>query len=153
MLIVITIMALLSMAMAFAFSGARDNANFNDQKLAVTNIIQEARGLSLSSILVETASGDEPAYYYYLAITEDDITLSAVTEDSDTTKINSLTLEEGFEIDQPVDVYYFPPYGDICIGRFDCSASVTEEVFTLTSEEGREATFTISVYGGYPEVE
>ena len=153
MMIAIIIIALLTIAMAFSFSGARDRSNLSDQKTQILNIIQEARGLSLSSLLTE--NGDV-ADYYELEIAEGDINLKAKAYQGGDILINRMDLEEEFEF-EPFDfsIYYIPPYGEVCIDDIPpCDGSTSEVSFTLQTEDGaQQAVFTITKYGGYPEVE
>ena len=137
--------------MAFSFSGARDRSNLSDQKTQILNIIQEARGLSLSSLLTEGEVTD----YYELSVAENGVSLLAKTHEGERTEISSVDLKEGFQIQGERDIYYIPPYGDVCIEDIPpCDGTNTETSFTLTSLEGNgEVTFTITKYGGYPEVE
>jgi type II secretory pathway pseudopilin PulG len=152
MMIAITIIAILTVTLAYSFSAARDSANFKDQKLQILNIVQEARSLSLSSMLTE---GGEVVEHYELAIESDVIRLEARGGNGGRTEINRVEFENGFEIlSGDHEIYYIPPYGEVCIDDTPpCDGNTTEASFILQSPSGQEATFTISKYGGYAEVE
>lgn len=148
------IVAILSISLAFSFSGARDRSNFADQKTEIINLIQEARGLSLASIQVDDATPWVPDYYA-VETAEDSIEINAYTyDDSNESTIETLTLIDGFSLDV-VTFYYIPPYGETCIEEPPCeSGGETEQSFVLYSpDETQQSQFTVSIYGGYPEVE
>jgi prepilin-type N-terminal cleavage/methylation domain-containing protein len=164
--IVVVIMAVLTVALALSFTGARTRATFTDQQLQVVNIIQKARGLSLSNSL---DSRDNVIDYYRLYVDSlaPTITLSSITTTDAglevEQEVDSVELEEGFQIiildedgdpsgDWDFAACYIPPYGEIQFG-FGCSDRDTEMSFALSNSTiDREVTITISVHGGYPEV-
>lgn len=139
-------MALISIAMALSFSGAKDRANFNEAEIEMLDLIQKARGSALSSVLV----GTDPVDYYELDFEESGITLTAVSETGTSEEIDGITFEPGITISTAFEVYYFPPYGDVCFSS-GCSDTVEGKNFTLESNIGESVTYRISRYGGYPE--
>gem|GEM_PF-1720085 len=158
MMIVTVIMAILAIGLLFAFQGTKDKADFSNQQIQVVNLIQEARGLSLSNLMVESGGTDYVAEYYKLEIAPAAVSLTAHA-DTDEDGIADASVEIGevtFEGDVFVrlstifDAYYYPPYGDVCID--DCSTGPTQDTFTLT-DGVNETDITITIYGGYPEVE
>ena len=149
MMIVTVIVAILALGLLFAFQGTKDKADFSNQQTQVVNLIQEARGLSLSNLMV----GDEIAQYYLLSVQRGSVTLSSVAESGTLLEVGMVTFEGDVSVPRGTtfDTYYFPPYGDVCFSE-DCAATdPTEDTFTLT-DGVNESDITITIYGGYPEV-
>jgi len=162
-LIVIMITGIVSVGLAISFSGGRDQAAFKEAQSDITNIIQEARALSLANILIEGRANDFETDYYHLAVATDGITLTAYGVDAHDvvidTEVNSIEIdsEANLEISEALDIYYVPPYGEICFsysGGCVFTSQPTEESFSLLRDGGasQEVTFTLSIYSGYPEV-
>lgn len=154
-IIVIMVVAILSTGLALSFSNGRGQAAFKDAQYQITNIIQEARALSLSNVLIEDTGVE--ADYYLLDITASELTLTAYGMGESAAvehEIQSVTLSDGVEIDSGLQVYYIPPYGDLCFTYAGiCNYTTTESSFTLIRENSDQtATFTLSIYSGYPEI-
>jgi type II secretory pathway pseudopilin PulG len=150
---VIAIVAILSVSLALSFLQLRLNARFSAAKTDVVDLIQKARSLSLSNILV---NGGEPTDYYQLTISSSQVTLDAYNSVDDE-NIETLTLDSDFSFDTELHVLYFPPYGDVCfnpaVDYSSCDHTTIENVTTLSDSSGaKTATFTISPNGGYVEV-
>ncbi len=117
------------------------------------DLMQKARGSALSSVLVEDPDGvadSEPVAYYKLSIQTNAITLTAVST-SFAAEIESLSFENGITLSPVIEVYYFPPYGEVC---FDvaCTDKTTQyKNFTLQDATGEDVTYRISRHGGHPE--
>lgn len=144
-LIVVTIMALLAMAMSISFSGAKDRATFDDQKVKIVDLFQKARGSSLSSVLV----GTEPVDYYRVYVIRTGITLTAYAG-INTELIDSLTFTDGVYVSSPTSVYYFPPYGVVCFTS-DCHDTIASGTFTLRNAAGELTIYRVYRHGGYIE--
>lgn len=152
LLIVITIMAILTVGLVFSFGRATLKAKFDDQKLEITSIAEEARGKSLSNILLK--SGEE-ANYYSLVIGE----LSAILTahgDTGTEVIDGFDFEEGFSA-EAITAYYFPPYGEVCFELDENSVCIdgdTEKTTVLEDSTGiYSALITLDAYSGYVSIE
>ena len=159
LLITTTVVAILATVAAFSFSGAKNGATFNDQKTKVVDMLQQARSYSLSNVLVDSGTG-EATDYYRLDIGENTLTLTAVGTSGtiSATELDSIELLDGYRIEfssgaPDLEIYYFPPYGEICFSASNCSDSTTEKSFVLSGPDEREATITLNVFAGYPEVE
>lgn len=159
LLITTVIVAVLATVAALSFSGAKNGAVFNDQKTKVVDLLQQARSYSLSNVLVDSST-EKTTDYYILEIDENTITLSAIGTSSttSTTELTSLELQEGYTFALPsgaskIEIYYIPPYGEICFYAYDCSDSTEEISFILSGPDDRKATITLNVFAGYPEVE
>lgn len=147
LVIAIAIIGVLSVILATRFTQGISRAKFENQVVGVVRILEEARAYSLSNYLVNDT---EPTEYYLLAITETGATLEAYGE-TEVETLSSFTLNDEFEISEPYDIYYYPPYGEICITS--CGNGITEVDFDLDDYTGgNQAVFVVSIYGGYPEV-
>jgi prepilin-type N-terminal cleavage/methylation domain-containing protein len=153
-LIVMTILVVISTSLALSFGDSKQKVVFNDYEQQIVNMMQQARGLSLANILV---AEDEETDYYQLSFARTGLTLTAlgVGDDagSDPTEeeINSLNFSEGYNFDLAFDIYYFPPFGDICFSS-DCSDGESLQRFTFSLDESDFSTeYIFNIQGGYPE--
>ncbi len=153
-LIVISVIAILSVSLVFSFGGLQKKANFDDQKIQTLHLMQKARSLALSSMVVnDDTSNPEPTDYYLLAITPITLTLSAHGTEGTDLSLDTLDFGTDYSIDKSLDIYYFPPNAEICFTDPECT-DVSDQTFTLTSSDSKHsATFSITAQGGYPEVE
>ena len=153
LLMVITMMGILSVILGLSYTKLQTLTRFKNEKTQIVNMIEKAHSLSLSSILINDT---EPTDYYELSITPSTLSLDAYASDGTTTEnIDSLSLERDFSFDLSVDIFYFPPYGDVCFDVSTCDSadtSKTREV-TLSDSSTDTATFTIDVNGGYVNVD
>jgi prepilin-type N-terminal cleavage/methylation domain-containing protein len=159
LIISLLFIAILAMALYSNFSRGVLKARFDDEVVAITDIIEEARGYSFTSVLIEDT---EPTDYYLLSIETTGISLEAYATNASGTvseTIKEITFDTRFTIDAPESIYYFPPEGDICFQfidaeDFDCDPDINEIDFTLADSTGTyDQTININVYGGYPELE
>ncbi|MFA5792410.1 MAG: type II secretion system protein [Candidatus Gracilibacteria bacterium] len=152
LMIVITIMAILTMALVFSFGRATLKAKFDDQKMQIINITEEARSRSLSNMLL---SGGEETNYYALVIGELTVTLTAYGE-TQTEIIDAFNFAEGFST-ETLTAYYFPPYGEVCFeldSDSNCLDGATERSTVLEDSTGiYSAVVSIDAYSGYASVE
>ena len=155
--IVIGITAVIAVTLVLTFKDTRVKATFDDYESQITNIIQQARTLSLSNILIvdsNTGTEEETDYYALVFTKPSSITLTAYGADVTTEAVDSITLEDGYTINKTFTVYYHPPYGEVCFNT-DCD-SFTPKIVKLQStaaDTDYSTTFTISAHGGYPEVD
>ncbi len=163
-LIVISLLGIISLGLALSFQYGRSRAEFKKAEYQLTNIIQRARELSLSNILITDYAQDFETDYYQLQIREDGATLTAYgTSPAGELKpyeieIINLNSDYGLSIDSALNIYYIPPYGEICFtinsANCDYSDGVTEKSFILSGQDSiQEKTFRLSIYSAYPEVE
>lgn len=150
LLLVIMIIAITSAALAVSTRTATLKAKFDDQILNIRRIVEEARGYSLSNTLVNDLT---PAEYYLLSITTTGLSLSAVAEDGTTEELDSFTYLTGYAMSEPMEVYYIPPYGEVCFA-YPCDDVLTEDSVTFSDTGANyEAMITIDIYGGFAEIE
>lgn len=142
LMIVITIMAILTMALVFSFNNATLKAKFDNEKTKITNIVAQARSKSFSNILLESG---EVAEYYLLTIDTTKSTLTAVNETTSEI-IDTFDYETGIFITDKIEVYYFPPYGEVCFD-IDC-VSTEESISTRLTDNNSVYMSTISIYQG-----
>lgn len=151
LLIVIVILALLSLLMAFSFNGIRNSVKFDNAKNDLVNIIQKARSLSLSNILINDTT---PTDFYLLTLAPSGATVKAYGINSSGVEVNdtleTLTFETGITLGGTQKVYYFPPYGDVCFSAA-CSETDTSKSLTFSSEK-ESVTITIEKSGGYVNI-
>lgn len=156
LILVITLLAILSTAVILGWRQNQIHAQFRDLETKIISMIQKARGLSLSNLTIENADESIPVEYYLLNISETSLSIQAIGQDSAATaeEIDVLEFPEGFSLDTTFEVYYFPPYGEVC-WESDCPDDFEEEkTFTLSTEFSNEnQEFGISIYGGYPELQ
>jgi len=143
-LIVMMILGILAIGISINFEQSKKKAYFNDAELVVTNLIQRARGLSLTNLLV---NGTDIALYYELSAGADYIQLEAVS-DSNSELLEYIEFEHDIEIDKNFIVYYYPPDGEVAISTGDSTIQ-----FTLESPDGYYTIYRIDNIGGYPEIE
>ncbi len=150
--IAIVIIAILTVALATSFYNGNLSARFNDERTKVVNVLEEARGYSLGSILIDET---EPTDYYLITVSSSGITLDAYGPTLDELK-SSYYLEDGFNIDDITGseyIFYFPPNGEICFETPDCSSTLTEISFTLNDDTGTYSQLIkVNKFGGYPEL-
>ncbi|MFA5854983.1 MAG: type II secretion system protein [Candidatus Gracilibacteria bacterium] len=161
LLIVMTIMAFLSVALAVSFSGANQKAAFDDQKLQLINLIQTARSRSFSNVLSEDG---RPTEYYLLIIMPTFAAVEAHYSDteSDFEVLDKFTYGSGYEASgsaagpELMKVYYTPPNGEVCFGS-SCPATsdvTPEQTITFRNKAHTlSTTITVDLYGGFADVE
>lgn len=150
LVIAMVILAVLSIALVARFENATLKAHFNDQVNNVLRLIEETRANSLSNYLILDT---EPTDYYILNIENGQVIVEAHGPTLDE-ELERYTLESGFEISDNKEIFYYPPYGEICIGLPDCSTGESEFSFTLSDTSGTYSqNITISVFGGYPDLD
>jgi type II secretory pathway pseudopilin PulG len=152
LMIAIMIIAILSISMVVNFSRSEQKAIFDDYRAQILAVMQQARGLSLSNILVEESTREETDYYV-LELKTDGITLTAWGVDGSDVDIVDFDFEEGYEFTTDTYIYYFPPFGDICFTNDPtCSGGTTGKTFTFQSTDGNYSQrYAFTIYGGYPE--
>lgn len=149
LLMVIVLVAVLSVLLVTSFVSLSSNARFNNTKTQIVSMIEKARSLSLSNILINDT---EPTDYYKLSLIDGMVTIDAhgptLSE-----SIATLSLDIDFSFTTTLDVYYFPPYGDVCFNASDCSdLSTSAEVVLSNADASKTATFIFDVNGGYVNV-
>lgn len=151
MIIVVFILAILSVSLSVAYQKVRLKVRFDANVSTITNLFQKARSLSLATVLV---GGTEPVEYYALTITEEEMMLIAQGSTLDDT-LGSFTYDADMSITSgDLSIYYFPPYGEVCIGLSTCDSGATEAVLTFDDDSGTYSTeFTLTAVGGFVEVE
>ena len=149
LLIVIVILAVLSVLLGTSYIKMASAARFNNAKTDIVNMIQKARSLSLSNILINDT---EPTDYYVLTLEVGEVSIEAYASDGTSETITSLPLDSSFSFDTSLSVLYVPPYGDVCFDNIACASTDTTRDLILTDTYGHTATFTIDVNGGYVEV-
>lgn len=151
LLMVIVIIAVLSVLLVTSFVSLSSNARFNNAKTQIVSMIEKARSLSLSNILINDT---EPTDYYKLTLTGGTVTIDAYgTDPTISESIASLSLDTDFSFATTLDIYYFPPYGDVCFNAADCSdPSTSAEVVLNNADSTKSAAFTFDVNGGYVNV-
>ncbi len=150
--ITIVILAVITVALASRFAQGNASARFNGQIREIEQIIQRARGYSLSSTLI---SDTEPADYYVLTLSSTSMVLEAYGPTL-SEEVSRYDAARGLELkDYTAEhIYYFPPDGEICFEDSACTSSLTEISFLLTDDTNElKQPFTINKYGGYPETE
>lgn len=149
LLIVITILAILSTLFVLSYNSIRLQTRFNAQKNEIVRLVEEARSLSLSSIFVNDA---EPTNYYLLTLSPSSVSIEAFGDTGSET-IDSIPIESDMSLDTTLEVFYLPPYGDVCFVSETCPEPQSQsETVTLTSGT-LTASFTIDGNGGYVTVE
>ncbi len=151
LLIVIVILAVLCVLLATSYIKLASAARFNNAKTDIVNMIQKARSLALSNILIND-DPDYPTEYYVLTLEADEVTIDAYASDGTHESLETLTLDSSFRFSSPIEAYYFPPYGAVCFNGETCADTSTSKTTTLTDTYSHTATFTIDVNGGYVEV-
>lgn len=152
LLLAIIIIAVLSMALLTSFRNATLKARFDDELTTINRIVGKARGYALSNYLVNDDTS-KPAEYYLVSFTVNDIGLAAVATDGTVEKLENHTFNTAFAINTPLDAYYFTPDGNVCFSA-DCSDGLIEDTVIFSDTGGTySSTITISVYGGFVEIE
>ncbi len=151
---IVTIMiAVISVGVSLSFGGIRKSTAFNEHQTRVVEVIQKARGLSLS----HRVHNNEPIDHYKLGLYRYKAILTSDgpggVELIDEFKFDTTVWD--IEIDVPIDVYYFPPYGDICFTPNCDGTDPTSKTINLysTSDPNYITEITIDVYGGFPEID
>lgn len=156
MFIVTVIVAILSTTLFLSFSRGIQKAEFDDQLNTIIRIMEKVRGYSLSNVLVNELES-APAEYYLLIIAEDYIQLEVYAEDGSKETLNYYEFEGDYKTDaeNPLYVYFFPPYGELCFSNdAQCENEETEKSFIFQSADGlQKKTIRLNIHGGYPEVE
>lgn len=164
-LIVIMIAGVVSVGLALSFTNGKAQADFKQAQSDITNLLQEARALSLANILIEDGGDSFETDYYHLDINTTTLTLTAYGADDSgaevSSEINSVELNfpTEMEIDDTYDIYYIPPYGEVCFsysGGCVYTSQPTEQTFRMErNDDGvtQEVDFTLSIYSAYPEVD
>jgi len=148
LLMVIVLVAVLSVLLVTSFVSLSSNARFNNAKTQIVSMIEKARSLSLSNILINDT---EPTDYYKLTLTGGTVTIDAYGSTSNES-IATLSLDTDFSFTSTLDVYYFPPYGDVCFDASCTDPSTTAAVVLSNADSTKTATFTFDVNGGYVNV-
>ena len=152
LMLVVVIMAILSTALFLTTQRGILKAEFDDQVTEITGLIEKARGYALSNYLVNDL---EPAQYYQLHIEATRIRLIAVGESGTNVSetLETLTYESDFRMGGATSIYYFPPNGDVCFTK-TCTGTTTYKSLTFHDPDYTYQTkFTVTKYGGYPEIE
>jgi Tfp pilus assembly protein FimT len=153
LIIIIVILAVLSVLLGTSYIKLASAARFNNAKTDIVSMIQKARSLSLSNLLIND-DPDYPTDYYLLTIGTSSVSIDAYASDDSTHEnLKTLTLDSSFSFSSPIEVYYSPPYGAVCFDDPGCTSTDTEQSTILTDTYGHKATFTIDVNGGYVEVQ
>ncbi len=152
LLIAIIIIAVLSVAIAVNLSRGALKANFDDQLIQIVHVLEQARSYSLTNFLIEDT---EPVDHYLITIAETGVTLEAYGSSGLSSTLENVELADGFTITAttlPQSIYYVPPDGDIYIESE--SSGITEFEFSVDDSSGTYSeTVSLTIYGGYPEVE
>jgi prepilin-type N-terminal cleavage/methylation domain-containing protein len=159
-LVVVMITALITVGLALSLSNGRGHAQFKQYQSDITNIIQQARTLSLANILITVSGVDYETDYYELAFAEDSVTLTAYGDSGAvSSEIDSVTFEEsyGIALDAAQTIYYLPPYGEVCFTYssgcdYTTDTDTSKDLVLARENSDQSVTFTVSIYSGYPEV-
>ncbi len=151
-MIVISMTAILSVSLAFSMRNLRERAAFRDDQTKLVALLQKARSLALSNILVE----GNTTLFYRFHLESTGATLYATVDDAGTpteTALESLTFQDNVNTPNDVEIFYFPPDGEICF-NVDCTWTEAETSFTLQTADSKYVTeFTVDIYGGFPDVQ
>ncbi len=154
LLIVIAIIAMLATGAAYKILAGKQKAQFDNTKMQVQSLLQEARTLSMSSMVVaETVTELEPSKYYLLDIATDQITLSAYGINDSVKQIKTFELPDQHSINPAMQIYYFSPSGELCFNSSDCSDKTDKKLTLESADDAFTANFTVSGHGGYAEQE
>lgn len=151
LLLVIVIMAIITVGFALSMQKSTLKSTFDDQVLNIRRIIEKTRDYSLSNYLVNDDL-DAPAEYFRLSLATNSASVVAVAANGDEESLDSYVFQSGFAMGSELEVYYFPPYGEVCFSS-DCS-DVLPEASTIfkDADDTYEAEITINTYGGYPDI-
>jgi hypothetical protein len=73
--------------------------------------------------------------------------------DTGSETIDSITIESDMSLDTTLEVFYLPPYGDVCFVSEDCPEPQSQSEAVTLSSGSLTANFTIDGNGGYVTVE
>jgi prepilin-type N-terminal cleavage/methylation domain-containing protein len=152
------IIAIISVTTALTIQTTRVRSAFRNYETQIVHLAQQARSASLSNLRIgglEDIESSEEVIHYQLAIRGAGVQLNAVGETLvEELGIVNIADDPSIEIGPIFDVYYFPPYGDVCFNPSCTPDPITEKTFTINSIYTDIYTeITIDVYGGFPEVE
>lgn len=153
LLIVIIIMAVLSISLAVAYQRVQLKVRFDKNVSRITELFQQARTLSLSTLMIE---GTDPTYYYVLELDASSVTLSAYASDPSIYEtLETFTVDSDMSLTSTASgIYYLPPSGEVCIDAETCDTGTTEAALILSDLTGTYSTvFTLTTAGGYVDVE
>ena len=163
--VVMLITAMVTVAMASRLVGASQRANFKKHETRLMDIVQQARGLSLTNRLVSLNNGRQfRADYYQVEFHTDQVVLKAVFTKPDGQKENDKLDEFTFDDDiriftetgSIVYVYYYPPDGKVCFDTDCTEGEYTEFQRFYLYTEPDYAIFSeikIDYFGGFLEIE
>ena len=156
LLVVMMILAILTVALAIAYQRIQLKVRYDANVSSITELFQRARTMSLSTVLINDT---EPVEYYLLAVNNHDISLVAQGDTLSET-LDTFEYDADMEMSDELEIYYFPPFGEVCLGVYLCRDSSftgtveTENTTTFSDRTGAyEAEFTITNTGGFVEVE
>ena len=124
---------------AISYTNSQKKVTFDSDKQKVLAIIQKARNLSLTNLMVN----DKQADYYYLEVGTASITLTGYDIDAGTSSIDSVTFSTGISNSLPFGVKYHPPYGTVV---FDSS---THGLILSDGTGNNSSQISISEFGGF----
>lgn len=139
--IVMLLVSIFSAGFAISYSNNQKKVTFDSDKEKVLSIIQKARNLSLTNLMI----GTEQADYYQLVVSTSAATLTGVSIDGTSSVIETVTFSSGIEADSILSVKYIPPYGTVTFVSNAHAVTIHDEDSTNTS------TITISEFGGFAE--
>ncbi len=175
-LIVTSMVAIITVSIAISLPESRKRSRFEDNHLKIVNLIQQARGLSLSTKLIDGGTGNlRKVDRYVLDVHSDFVRLFAsaregVDDQVDEEGVNDRVYEEieRHTLDEElyitnlqngtctgpcITVFYILPDGQVCFSE-DCQdESASARSFLLHSEENKYVNhYEIDIVGGFPEV-
>ena len=158
LMITTLILGFLAVAGSISVQKSRIRATFRGYETEIIHLVQQARSSSLSNLRIgdeDDLGATEEVVHYELLIQEEGITLNAVGDTiSKELGVVDLSTDDDVSISTEFEVYYFPPYGEVCFSPSCLDGGLTEQSFTLDSEFSDMYTqVTIDVYGGFPELE
>ncbi len=144
--IVIMMIGIFSTGFAISYSNSQKKVTFESDKEKVLSIIQKARNLSLTNLMVNDTQAD----YYYLEVTGANLTGTGLTLtgydiDGVSSLIDSVTFSSGIYTNLFLKVKYYPPYGTV---TFD---SGIHGLILMDGTGNNASTITISEFGGFAD--
>lgn len=155
LLMVIAMIGILSTMFGLSFVKLVADARFKNAKTEIVSMVEKARSLALSNILIND-DVTTPTDYYKLTLSGTSVSVDAYADDDVTTEnIDTFTLNNGITFAGVIEAYYFTPYGLVCFDTPDCDSANTDtyRFVTMSDSNGNTATFTIDVNGGYVNVD
>ncbi|QQR54823.1 prepilin-type N-terminal cleavage/methylation domain-containing protein [Candidatus Peregrinibacteria bacterium] len=155
LVIVILIMSVLAVTLALAYQRVQLKVRYDAHVNTITDFFQRARSYSLSTLMV---NGAEPTQYYLLEVFEDGINIVAHSENLSQV-LDSYTFDEDIRFQRELEIYYFPPSGELCLGMSHCydpnytGTPSTEQSSILSDASQTYSTeFSITQTGGFIEI-